>query len=153
MIKFAEKLNRLVLALALTALAVSILIIMVQIVLRYVFSYSLAWGEELARYLNITMVLLGSSIVILEDTHPRIDTLHLALPPRYRRALSDFFTVLTSIFLIVLIWQGIGLCLFAWDDFTSALQIRWTFPYLSIPVGGALMLVQLWARSCKDRQR
>ena len=146
MIKFAQALNRLVFRLTLTAFTVSVAIITVQIVLRYVFNFGLIGGEELARYLNIFMALLGSSIVFLEDSHPRFETLFEMLPDRYRNWLAFFFTALTSLFLALLAWQGIGLCVFAWEDFTSALGIRWTFPYLAIPVGAVLMLFQVIVR-------
>lgn len=152
MVKFGNKLNRLVLNVTIIIFSVSFAIITLQVFLRYIFNYSLPWGEELSRYLNIYMVLLGASVVIFEDNHPRIETLYESLPVKYQKWLTIVLNLITITFLVVLIWQGISLCIFAWSDFTSALRIKWTYPYLCIPIGAALMLAQLIIRWIKDTQ-
>lgn len=141
--KAAEKINRIVLKVVAAGFILSLAIISLQVFLRYLFNYSLPWGEELARYLNIFVVLLGSSVVFAEDEHPRIETFYEALGARWQRILNELSRILISGFLVVLVWQGISLCLFSWEDYTSALRVRWTFPYLCIPLGGILMLFQL----------
>lgn len=122
---------------------VSFSIISIQVGLRYLLSYGLVWGEELARYLNIFIVLLGASVVILEDGHPRIETIYEMLPLKAQKVIGFVFNGLTLLLLVFLIHQGILLCVFSWNDYTAALRIRWTFPYLSIPLGAGLMLIQL----------
>ena len=68
--KAARKINGIVLKVIGAGFILSLAIISLQVFLRYLFNYSLPWGEELARYLNIFVVLLGSSVVFAEDAHP-----------------------------------------------------------------------------------
>lgn len=143
--------NKIVLAIVYAGFIVSFSVITIQVGLRYLLSYGLVWGEELARHLNIFIVFLGASVVILEDTHPRIETIFEMLPQKMQKVIGFIFNGLTLLLLVFLIQQGISLCLFSWDDYTSALRIRWTFPYLSIPIGGAVMLIQLINRWMGNR--
>ena len=55
-------------------------LLFVQVVSRYVFNHSLSWSEELARYIFIWQVWLGSSYCVKENRHIRIDifTEHLS---------------------------------------------------------------------------
>ena len=56
------------------------------------------------------------------------------LSQRWQRIFNAASKALITGFLVVLIWQGVSLCLFSWEDYTSALRVRWTFPYLCIPL-------------------
>lgn len=47
-------------------------LIFVQVVLRYGFSYSLSWSEELARYLFVWLMWLGVSYAARNRTHLRV---------------------------------------------------------------------------------
>ncbi len=151
-----DGINRIVLLIVYAGFIISFSIISVQVGLRYLLSYGLVWGEELARYLNIFIVLLGASVVVLEDVHPRIETIFEMLPQKAQRVIGLLFNFLIMVLLVFIIQQGISLCIFSWDDYTSAMRIRWTFPYLSIPIGGGLMLIQLlnrWMRDAAGRKR
>lgn len=125
---------------AVAMFVVSFATISAQVLLRYVFKYGLPWGEELARYLNIFVVLLGAGLVIREEGHPRIDIFYELFSQKWQKIIGSFFSLLVIIFLVIVIWQGISLCIFSWNDFTPALRIRRTYPYLSLPVGGLFML-------------
>ena len=51
-----------------------------QVVARYVFNHSLAWSEELARYIFIWQVWLGSAYCVVKNRHIRIDVFTDKLP-------------------------------------------------------------------------
>jgi len=63
-----------------TFLTGMVIIMGLQVVMRRVFSNSLAWPEELTRYLFIWMVCLGISYSIKSNTHIRIDILESFFP-------------------------------------------------------------------------
>ena len=56
-----EKIEKLFLA---VTVAIMIIVIIYQVILRYVFSASNAWSEELARYLFIYDVISGISVLL-----------------------------------------------------------------------------------------
>ena len=138
--KSLEAIDKFMRLLASAMFLVSFATISAQVFLRYMFKYGLPWGEELARYLNIFVILLGSGLVIREEGHPRIDIFYELFSQKWQKIIGSFFSLLVIVFLVILIWQGISLCIFSWNDFTPALRIRRTYPYLSLPLGGLFML-------------
>ena len=70
---FEEK----VMSIALWAIVV---IMGIQVIMRYVFKSSLAWSEEVSRYLFIWMVFVGISYGVKRASHMRIDMLEHFFP-------------------------------------------------------------------------
>jgi C4-dicarboxylate transporter DctQ subunit len=124
-------------------LVIAGLSIFIQVILRYIFKIGFPWTEELARYLVIYLSLIGSSIVVKNKDHPRIDLIYELFPEKVKAFLAFLFNILNLIFLIVLFWQGIDNTRFGLDTRTPALQILWAWPYASIPLGAGLMILQL----------
>ncbi|MDI3548726.1 MAG: hypothetical protein PWR10_2378 [Halanaerobiales bacterium] len=129
---------------------ISTILIMTQVVTRYVFSFSFAWVEELSRYLIIYVVLLGSSIVLKKDEHPRVELIYDLLPARLKYWLNYFFYLLIFFFLVILTWQGIESCIFCWNDYSASMRIRMTIPYAAVPIGGVLMACQCIALAFRN---
>ena len=61
-----EKIEKLFLA---VTVAIMIIVITYQVILRYVFSASNAWSEELARYLFIYDVMVAAAIATRRNSH------------------------------------------------------------------------------------
>ncbi|TDL66340.1 TRAP transporter small permease [Rhodococcus qingshengii] len=120
------------------------LIVFVQVVLRYVFNYSLSWSEETARYLIVWFVFIGSSIAVREKAHATMDALVTYLPEKGKRIFSIIANTISILFCVVLIWSGIqnvsGVVEFG--TVTPAIGLPMYLPYLAIPVGAALMLIR-----------
>ena len=113
------------------------LLIFVQVVLRYVFNYSLYWSEEVARYLIIWFIFIGSSIAVREKAHATVDLLLVYLPPRFKRILSILGSVIAIIFFVLIFQSGIQTIenVMQFNNVTPALGIPMYMPYLAIPVG------------------
>ena len=122
------------------------LTVLMQVMLRYVFHTGFSWSEELARYMVIYVSLIGSSIVIGGDGHPRIEILIEMLPMKSRRYTELTLNLLVFAFLCVLTWQGVESTVFGLNTRTPALQMPWAWAYVSIPVGGILMAIQVLCR-------
>ena len=58
--------------------------IVVEVVRRFVLSYSSIWGEEIARYAFIYLAWVGASAAVKERAHIRIDVL-ASLPVQSRQ--------------------------------------------------------------------
>ena len=79
-------------------------LLFVQVVSRYVFNHSLSWSEELARYIFIWQVWLGSSYCVKENRHIRIDIFTEHLSPQVRKIYEIVITMISIAFCCFLIY-------------------------------------------------
>ncbi|WP_081825933.1 TRAP transporter small permease [Succinivibrio dextrinosolvens] len=75
-----------------------LLLVFAQVITRYVFSWTPAWGEELARYLFVWVVFLSMPLVASYGGHMCIET----LTSRVRGATLKFLNIVADIFSIIL---------------------------------------------------
>jgi TRAP-type C4-dicarboxylate transport system permease small subunit len=57
---------------------------------------------------------------------------------------------LTALFLLIVTAYGFVLVINLWDQWSPVLQFRMTWPYLAIPVGSLLMLLELVVPSHRE---
>ncbi len=62
-------------------------LVFTQFFSRYALNDSVAWTEEVARYLLIVLVFIGSAGAVRRGTHIRVEALEQALPPGPRKVL------------------------------------------------------------------
>lgn len=62
-------------------------LVFTQFFSRYALNDSVAWTEEVARYLLIVLTFVGSATAVRRGTHIRVEALEHALPPPARRVL------------------------------------------------------------------
>ncbi len=127
---------------AVISLLVASLLVFIQVVLRYVFNNSLVWSEEIARYLIIWLILIGSSIAVREKAHATVDAVVAFLPPLPKRIFSILANLMGIVFCFILVRSGTITVsnVVEFGNVTPAIGISMAIPYLSVPVGGALML-------------
>lgn len=128
-------------------------ILFIQVVLRYVFLFSLPWPEEASRYLMIWAVMLGGSLLVKDEQLVAVDFFDRLWSPRWLVWRNVLFRLLLAMLLGVLLWQGIDLATFSANRTTTALQISWFWPYLAIPVGAGLMLFHMIVLALRDLLR
>lgn len=83
------------------SLIVTVILIFCQVVLRYVFQSSLSWSEELARYIFIWQIWLGTSVAQKERAHVRIQMFQGTKKQRYMTIAADVIWLLFCLFLAV----------------------------------------------------
>lgn len=128
-------------------------ILFVQVILRYVFLYSLPWPEEASRYLMIWAVMLGGSLLVKDEQLVAVDFLDKIWNPKLIVYRNLLFRLLLAVLLVALFWYGVDLATFSLNRTTTALQISWFWPYLAIPVGAALMLFHMIVLALRDLLR
>ncbi len=122
-------------------LALLLLIVLAQIVSRYAFNSSLSWTEEASRYLMIWGVLLGVSLSYLNGYLISIETFVKRFPAAVKKIVRVFNLLLSLFFTGILAIYGVNLCILGSQMESPALEIPYTWIYLAVPVGAALLFV------------
>ncbi|MEX0309884.1 MAG: TRAP transporter small permease [Tateyamaria sp.] len=119
-----------------------------MIFIRFVLNGSTVWQTEAVIYLVVAATLIGLPYVQRLRGHVNVDLVPLALPPRARMALA-VVTLSVSILIVgVMLYYGYDYWHFAWDRgwrSDTVWGVRLWIPYLSIPIGFGLLLLQLVA--------
>lgn len=120
------------------SLAFTTLLLFLQVIMRFVFNNSLSWSEELARYIFIWEIWLGSSITFRENKHIKVEILYAIVKTEKAKAIVDILAdVILFIFCTVLLVEGADLVLSMHNRGTMspAMRIPLWIVYLSLPVG------------------
>ncbi|WP_187149296.1 TRAP transporter small permease [Desulforapulum autotrophicum] len=117
------------------------LLILLQVFFRFVVYVPFPWSEECARYLMIWMGMLGSALALQKGRHIGVTMVMEKLPEKWHKAMTLFVQLATIGFLSVLFYQGIQFALFNQGQSSPALEISMLVPYLSLPVGSAMMIL------------
>jgi C4-dicarboxylate transporter DctQ subunit len=134
-------------------LAFMCLMVVIQVFLRYVFSFSFVWSEELIRYLMIWMVMIGSVLVQAKNEHVRIDFFPMLAGPRGRLVMETIFRLCTLVFLAILIVKGVKMVYFNRLFESSGLRISMLWASLAIPLGALLMAFYTLLNLIRDAHR
>ncbi|TPJ14377.1 TRAP transporter small permease [Mesorhizobium sp. B2-7-3] len=117
------------------------IIVFLQFFTRYVLNNSLAWTEEIARYLLMIITFVGAAIAMRRGTHISVEVAHMFLPAPAVRVLNFIIDVLVIGFVGLLCWFSIAI--------TRLMQIQTmtVFPWpMSIVYGGIAIgcFLMLW---------
>ncbi|KIC43924.1 TRAP transporter small permease [Tateyamaria sp. ANG-S1] len=119
-----------------------------MIFIRFVLNGSTVWQTEAVIYLVVAATLIGLPYVQRLRGHVNVDLIPLALPRRARMGLA-LVTLSVSILIVgVMLFYGYEYWHFAWDRgwrSDTVWGVRLWIPYLSIPIGFGLLLLQLVA--------
>lgn len=130
--------------LAVTTLIFTSLLVFAQVILRYLFNYSLHWSEEVARYLIVWFIFIGSSIAVREKAHATVDAVLIILPNTMKKIFAILANMIAMIFCVVIIISGCKsiLNVMQYGSVTPSLGMPMFIPYLAIPIGGGLMFIR-----------
>lgn len=123
-----------------------------QVFMRYVVRSPLFWAEEAARYLMVWLVFLGAALGIREGAHIALEIFIKSLPQRVQRTASVLAKTLILLFLIFVFKEGIALCRALAFQRSPAIGISMFWPYLSVPTGALLMVLQMLPLFFEDLQ-
>jgi len=141
--RIADQINRWAKGACVLASGAIFILVMMQILFRYVFQVSAPWTEEAARYLMIWMALLTAGLAFKNGDHFNIDFLTSRLRPRSQAFLALWVSLITGLFILCIIFWGVPFAKMGFFTLAPGLQITMFLPYLAVPVGGAVMLLNL----------
>lgn len=130
-----EKLEKVV-AILLASIAA---LVVYQVVARYVLSSPPSWTEELARYLQVWLVLLSSPLCLHKGLHLAVDYLTPRLSPSAKRWARSVNHLLVGLFGLLLTVFGFRMLPVAALQVSPALGISMIWPYLAVPTSGLLI--------------
>lgn len=135
--------ERVAVFLAAASLTVALSVMAAQVIFRYVFSDSLIWAEEVARYALVWSSMLGAAVAYRQGALVAVTDLLVRLPPLLQRLAVRVVHLLILGFALMLTWQSWWLTMrsFARHELTTALQMDIAWVQLAFPVGGALMTI------------
>lgn len=126
-------------------MAIMTVLVFLQVVMRYVFSNSLSWSEEIARYIFLWLSWIGASYAVKERSHFRVEMFANAIKGKARKYYELAILLIWFVFSLFLTWYGTQLILFLIENgqISAATEINMAIPYASVPVGCGLMCVRL----------
>lgn len=102
----------------------TVVVIFFQVVMRYVFSSSLVWSEELARYAFIWLVYIGVSYGIKKQAHIAVDAINWVLKRNGQFVMSIIANIGVFVFVVLL----------TYFSFEVVSQINRLSPGMSFPL-------------------
>lgn len=135
-------------AVAAAMIVAAVLITCQMIWVRYVLNLSTIWQTEMVVYLMVGATMIGLPYVQRLRGHVNVDLLPLMLPPPLRKALAVLTLAAGAAVIGVMVYYGYELWHVAWSRGWRSDSVwgppLWA-PYLAIPVGFGLFLLQLIA--------
>ena len=113
-----------------------------QVFSRFVLNYTPAWTEELARFLLIWLVFIGSVIAYRKGSHLSVDFFLSLLPPRIMRIGMVLIHLISLTLIIALIIAGAKMLPVGGDKFSPGMKLSMFYPYLAVYLGGILLFIE-----------
>jgi len=128
-------------AVCILAFVVMFVLGVATVVFRFVIESSLAFPDEMIRYLFVWATFLGAAIALRRNMHAAIGVLVARAPAAVRRVALLAATALCGLFFAVILESGIKITMRARPQISPALEISMAWVYAAVPVGMAFLLV------------
>ena len=118
-----------------------VVIVFAEVIARSILNTSLRYTEEIVIYSMAWMVFIGAGIAAKENALISIVGLLQSLTPKALRLITIIGNILIITLLAWIVKSGISYALTNIAQLSPTLQIPMMYPYLSIPVGCAILLL------------
>lgn len=139
-LKFTNWLSRILKDIATTLFLLFFAALILQVVFRYFLRSPLVWTEELAKLLNVWIVLLGSAIAVKDDNHINVDLLNNIIAKFGNKTKIAFYIItkiLAPVTLILVLLKG---------SFVMMVQ-EWSLKFTTLPISQGLIYMPLFISS------
>jgi TRAP-type C4-dicarboxylate transport system permease small subunit len=116
------------------------LLITLEVISRFVFSFSISFVNAAARMLLVWFFLLGAGIALRRGAHVGFELLISALPAAGRRAMVVVGLALSMAFCVEMIWSGLFAIGPALRQTEPGLDVSIVWVVAALPVGFLLLL-------------
>ncbi|GAB5377536.1 MAG: TRAP transporter small permease [Acuticoccus sp.] len=153
LLRFADALTRITETIGALLMAGILVVNFLQVFFRYALGDPLGWTEEVMRYSVAWMTFLLAGAVLYRGEQLSIDILSSLLPARLKRVQAIVALTLISMFCLILVVYGWPQAMRNMKQVSPVAQIPMIIPYLSVVVGGLLMLAKAICLIIADPER
>jgi len=114
-----------------------------EVISRYVFSFSIFFVNAFARLLLVWFFLLGAGIALRHGAHVGFELLVSRLSPARRRAVLLTGYVLALVFFLEMVWSGAYSIGPSISQIEAGLQISLVWIVAAVPIGFALLVYHM----------
>jgi TRAP-type transport system small permease protein len=123
-------------------MSLMVVIVFANVIARYYLSASLAWSEEVARFMLIWLVFIGAVLAYVNDEHLALDIVVQLFPRRIRYGLAVVADLLVMVAIYLLIHGGAELMRDSWEWGSPATDTPYGYVYAVVPACGILLFLQ-----------
>jgi len=139
-------------------IAALIVPVFMQVLARYTgIIPTFLWTEELAKFIFIWIVMLGSMVAVWEGTHFDVHVIPESKSPLGRLLQRGFVLIMMSVFALLFIRFGIDYAKFGAIQSSVMMQINMLWIYITVPLAGfgwaVFALFRLWQEISIFRSR
>ncbi|MCM3763240.1 TRAP transporter small permease [Alkalihalobacillus oceani] len=142
-IKRVDQLNKVIFGVIGIMLMFIFILLIVQVYFRFIANASLSWPEEAAKFLTIWSVFLGVSISLRQKGLIAVEALLERARGKFKKILSLITLSISFIFCLFLVYYGFEMAAEVATRKSSAALIPMWIPFLSIPIGGCLTILNI----------
>ncbi|ALS24919.1 MULTISPECIES: TRAP transporter small permease [Paenibacillus] len=146
LIKFVDKLNKVMECLAGFALALMTAVVFVQVFVRFVLGElgiqaSVPWTEELARYLMIWAIFIGAAVAARRVDSLAVEILIQVVPPSAGKILKLTAYLFVLVFYVCIFFVGLEMAQFGFSEKAPVLKVPMVYVYSAMSIGAALTIL------------
>ena len=146
-----RRLTALIIVIACLLLGIASTLGLYQVLTRFIFGQPSTWSEIAIRLVIIWMVMFGVVVAFREGAQVSVDLMY-RLSGRYQRPLHCLITLISVLFLGVIIWYGIDI---AWrvrfQEIAGLEFLPMSIGYAALPVGATFAILAVIANYLDPR--
>ena len=137
-LSYLDKAEEVILTLLMLVMTIAIVI---QVVSRTVFSNSLSWTEEIARFILVWVTFVGASLGIKRGAHIGVEAFTMILPKGIGKFVQHITFLICALFTSIVFKESIVILQkqISTGQVSAAIQLPMWIPYLGVTVGTFLM--------------
>lgn len=127
----------------------TVVVIFTQVVMRYVFSNSLPWSEEIARYAFVWMVYIGVSYGVKKNKHLSVDVFSELLDYNGKIIIGIIANILFLIFALVITYFGMDIVArITRESAAMRLPMGWVYaaPLIGMILTSVRLIQNIWSQ-------
>lgn len=156
--KISNIFSKILVAIIVAIILINLLSVLMQIANRHIIvrfmGYSISWTEELARFSMIWFAYLTLPLCLREGSMAQLDMLYDRVGERSRLVLYLMSRLLMIIFLVIVVYFGVGLVESRWNYMSSMLHLpgylMYSAPVISCILMGYEVLTELLGVAIKE---
>ncbi len=127
-----------------TAMSIMLITIFCQVITRYWFNYTPEWSEELARFLFVWVVFLGSALIMGDAGHLAVQFIPDMLKgTKAGKVVAIIINIASYVFIGILFLKGLEMTSIMTFQLSPGMNIPMSYIYFVIPFSSILMLLYL----------